>query len=169
MQDIFVAIMAAIRIGCADKNAQVNIFAINLFLTVIKDVYKYFENMESKEHKLQFITHIGHIIDSLLTLIGERNSQLRADALNCLLEASRFVLMGAEVQIDRTAAADRDASGASQQVADEHYIARLNLLQNLIRTHRISKKRQIAQIVDYALSKLGSESSAVRINAYLTL
>ena len=120
--------MAAIRIGCADKNAQVNIFAINLFLTVIKDVYKYFENMESKEHKLQFITHIGHIIDSLLTLIGERNSQLRADALNCLLEASKFVLMGAEVQIDRTAAADRDASGVSQQIADEHYIARLNLL-----------------------------------------
>ena len=51
MQDIFIAIMAAIRIGCADKNAQVNIFAIDLFLTVIRDVYKYFENMESEDHR----------------------------------------------------------------------------------------------------------------------
>lgn len=77
--------------------------------------------------------------------------------------------MGAEVQIDRVPAADRDASGTSQLIADEHYIARLNLLQNLIRTHRISKKKYITKIVDYALSKLSSENSAVRINAYLTL
>lgn len=73
MQDIFVAMFAVIARGCADKIAQVNIDAIDLFVTIIQDVYKNFDRLESKQHKIEFGIHINSIIDSLLIKIGDNN------------------------------------------------------------------------------------------------
>ena len=48
-----------------------NIDAIDLFVTIIQDVYKNFDRLESKQHKIEFGIHINSIIDSLLIKIGD--------------------------------------------------------------------------------------------------
>jgi len=54
LQDMFIALFSLINMGIADKNKDVNVEAIGLFLTVIDESFKNLSKLDSKFHKTEF-------------------------------------------------------------------------------------------------------------------
>lgn len=80
LQEMFIALLATINKGISDKLANVNIEAIALFLTVIGDVYKNINKLDTKSHKTEFGVHITQIIDNLLIKMTDNNKMLATKA-----------------------------------------------------------------------------------------
>lgn len=126
VQEMFIALLAVVNRGCADKVAAVSLEAIELFLAVMDDYYREFTKIDSKMHKEEFGVHINMIIDSLLVKIGDPNQNLKFKAAEALVKSSFYPLIGAGIQIERILS-KKDSKGnpALAYRSPKHLAARL--------------------------------------------
>ena len=94
-QEMFIALLAVVNKGCADKVATVNVEAVLLFVELMTVHYKHLDHLDSKSHKAEFGTHIQQIIDNLLIKIGEEKPMLKSKAIEALAITSFHPLIGA--------------------------------------------------------------------------
>ena len=177
-QDIFVALFAVISKGCADKIAQVNLEAIQLLSSVLGQVYKSLDRLESRQHKVEFGIHMNSIIDNLLLKMAENNAKLRLSAAEVLLKASFYPLIGVSAEIERViskrASSEKQGSEHGRpnlgETSPKHIAARLHLLTQLINAHDFaSQTAEVNRMTQYAISHLQSSNATVRQGAYLVL
>jgi hypothetical protein len=95
--------------------------------------------------------------------IGEENIHLKNYSLNALNEISNYPLMNYAVQIDSIL----QDTGTSD---NRQLIAKMELLQTLIHTHKIDDKMNDAKrIANYSISKLDNSNSDIKALGYTTL
>ena len=92
-QQIFVALFAVLNKGCADNDIQVNMYAIELLLNMMKNHYKNFEELEDENHKKEFNQHVDQIIESLLFRLGSENKGLKEKSKEALGLVSHYPIM----------------------------------------------------------------------------
>jgi len=129
----------------------------------MKHHYTNFEKLDDDQLQKEFGTHIHSIIESLMKKIGEDDIHLKNYSLNALNEISNYPLMNYAVQIDSI----MEDTGTGD---NRHLVAKMELLQTLIHTHKINDSMYDAKkIANYCVTKLDNDDSGIKALGYTTL